>query len=101
MGRYDLASVPRKAIFVLFALAQCPEKGATYKGLKIAMGLASRSSLRQAVLAAEEAGLVRVITTGPGRGAPSIMQLTRQARAILKGLGLLDECTPLEAQGRR
>jgi hypothetical protein len=73
---------------VLLALAICPPEGSTYRGIRAVLGIRTDSGVRQAVRAAKEAGLVRVLHTPSGPGALAVVRLTYAARKTLTRLGL-------------
>jgi hypothetical protein len=84
-----LQGCTRQALAVLFAVAACPRKGATYRGLRWLLGGLTDSGVRQAVRAAARQGLVRVIHTPDGRGGRAVIRLTDTARETLRSVGLL------------
>lgn len=86
----SLDVLPRQVIAVLLALKNCPH-GATFVGVKTLLGLGTESGARQAVRAAKQLQLVRVVHTPDGRGAKAVVSLTRHARTLFRRAGLSPE----------
>ena len=87
----SLASLPRQVVAVLLAVALCESHrfaGATYRGLRIALGFGSDKGVRKAVSAAQALGAVTINQTPRGPGTKAVIRLTPPARAALSAAGL-------------
>lgn len=80
----DLQNVPRAALTLAYVLLECPH-GATYRGLRVALGQRSDSAVRKSVRLAREHELVRV-TVIKGRGGAAIVTLLPRVRRLLKAM---------------
>jgi len=78
MGKIETTRLQRSSVLVFFALLRTHGE-ATYRGIQLAMGLETSRAARRAVRVAVIDGVARVVSTGGGRGAKSVVKLTPDA----------------------
>lgn len=84
MNREEFASLPRSIISIIYVLSRCRLEGATYCGLRSALGQRSDSAVRASVREAATLGLVRVLRPTPGRGRKATVRLTPRGRYFVE-----------------
>lgn len=80
-ARRKLASLPRSTLLLLYALAALPHAAATYRGVKVALGMRSERGVRTLVRRAELDGWVEV--TRPDPLGKAHVRLSRKATVVL------------------
>jgi hypothetical protein len=80
------ATVPTRALLVLYALAIISRGGSTYRGLAYALGIKSERALHRQVACAQNLGLVRVIRTRGGRGIKATIFIDEAGWILLQTL---------------
>lgn len=80
-----MARFRRCAVNILYVLALCPKRQATYHGLSEALGV-QISAIRNSVRLARRDGLVVVKETGGGAGGKAIIAMSHGGLRALKEL---------------